>query len=299
MADGTGQALGVGAEAFSGALSSTLNYKVAIAQQQLQVGMQKERLAMDKQRQAMEMETAQQALDRSNIAEQAEKEALKDRIRKGELARESDKLINLSKVIGGFPKSEGVAGGEKGKGAPKKGMKFAALQQGVFGQDINPERLLEAYNLAGKKAPLSLLTQITEMNLTPHEEELRRLGIESEESLIEQRRAAAGASRAKTAGKELKPLTSPEIKLAWDEISAFLGDRFDELSAKELTGEINAFGRQRYGIRWIDYPVPDVKLIQKRFRRDEEIPTFIPENSVVQSLRDKGYSDQEIEEATR
>lgn len=184
MPEGLGYALGEGAEAFSGTFSSTRNYKIAIAQQQLQVSMQKERLAMDQQRQAMEMETMQQALDRSNIAEQVEKEALKDKIRKGELARESDKLINLSKVIGGFPKSEGAKADKKG--APKKG---------VFGQDISPERLLEAYDLAGRKAPLSLQKRVAESTITDYEQQLRDLGIESEESLIEQRTAAAEASR--------------------------------------------------------------------------------------------------------
>lgn len=200
MPEGLGRALGAGAEAFQGALLPTLNYRMAIAQNQLQAGMQKERLAMDKESQAINIRALQQDMQTQAIEQRTAEEELKDKIRKGELARESDKLINLAKAskdlekatpqLKKFPKS-------------KEGKPFAVSQPSEFGiPEIDEEKLLEAYNLAGKKAPLSLLTSISEANLTEHELEMRRLDIESEESLIEQRRAAAEASRRPKVGAE-------------------------------------------------------------------------------------------------
>lgn len=187
MADeGTGFALGEGAEAFQGALFPTLNYRIARAQQQLQVGMQKERLAMDKEKQAISIQALQQDMQTQAIEQRTAEEELKDKVHKGELARESDKLINIVKQ---FPVSEGAK--KKEKGAPRAGQPFAAFQQ----DDFDDEKLLEAYNLAGRSAPLSLQKRVAEKAITPHEREMRRLDIESEESLIEQRKAAAAASR--------------------------------------------------------------------------------------------------------
>lgn len=190
---GWGEAIGEGAEAFSQALHPTMSYNIAKAQQQIQAGIQKERLEMDKELQAMQMERLQLTVD-------ADRKKMEDDLKKEKLARESDKLINISKMIGKFPKSEGATGGEKGKGAPKKGQPFGALKQveDRFGAD--DETLLGAYELAGKKAPLALKKRIGEAALTDYERELRDLKIESEESLIEQRTAAAEASRRQRIG---------------------------------------------------------------------------------------------------
>ena len=73
---------GIGAGAFGeGAKSTllpTLNYKIALAQQQFQAGLQTQKLAMEKERQAIDMQTqnlnsrvVQQKLEEANAEEQA------------------------------------------------------------------------------------------------------------------------------------------------------------------------------------------------------------------------------------
>lgn len=159
MAIGWGYAVGEGAEAASEALHTTLNYKTALALQQVRVGIEKEKLAMDKDRQAMDMERIQQAIDVGKIEEQEARADLKGKLREERLIRKGEHFISQAKSL------EKMAGRETPSGKPP-------WQAGAI-PEISAGRKVEAFDMAGREAPLKIQNLAEEEAMTPFQKKLR------------------------------------------------------------------------------------------------------------------------------
>lgn len=149
MADGLGQALGAGAGAFSGAFQSTLNYKLALAQQQMQAGAQAERVRLAQERQQFEREKFEFDRNAINETNRINREQNKfDRAVNEQERKESERKRSLTK--------EGVAESLAEARVPKpSGAQIT--QQVAQGKAVDTTQLGTPEFLARKEEQFKLL----------------------------------------------------------------------------------------------------------------------------------------------
>lgn len=151
---GWGYAAGEGAEAFAGSLQGMLNYRLARAQQQMQVGIEKERLRLDQQKAILDQERIDQDIRQSqayieNLAAETgrkEKElAMKERIQKtAETTAESK-----------FPKpttADVMGQAKKGRGFPTSALEKKGKEQFAKREEFVGRVMTEGFP---KENPLS------------------------------------------------------------------------------------------------------------------------------------------------
>lgn len=243
MAIDWGEALGEGAEAASGAFHQTLNYKTALALQQIRVGIEKEKLAMDKDRQAMDMERIQQAIDLGKIEEQEAQADLKAKLREERLVRKGEHFISQAKSL------EKIAGRETPSGKRP--------WEAEFIPEISPGRKLEAFEMAGRTAPLAIESLAEEEALTPFE--------------LRKRKADVEYTEAQTAGLERGPRRTVE-------------DRSRDLYVETM-------GKIRAGTA-TDTDLDQLSFITGNYRR-EGIGVKTSDIKNIYSIASQGYTEKE------
>lgn len=177
MAEGLGYAVGEGAEAFSGALHSTLNYKVALALQQLRVGIEKEKLAMDRDRQAVDMERIQQAIDTEAIEQKTKNLAYESKLADANLKIKGERFISQAKMLDKI----------RDERSPSGKRSFVSTQI----PEISAGRKVEAFDMAGREAPLAIENLAEEEAMTPFDIKLRDAKLEYLKAGSTSRRALA------------------------------------------------------------------------------------------------------------
>lgn len=154
MGNGLGFAIGEGVEAGAGALQSTLNYKLALAQQQMRAGLEAEQLRMQQERGALESEQINFALTQAkDEAKRAEKERAEAETERAE----AEELRQLT-----FPKPSG----KDITGAVSKGK---TIDIDTVGTEMRRKRLL------AKQFPETLKAKAQAVGKTANERWLDKL----------------------------------------------------------------------------------------------------------------------------